>query len=83
MADTSINARLQGGSVQNTGNPVFDATVNIAMNMNHLPSNKTFQELHQCLLELYQQEPKRANPPERKSIAQMQQEARDLESRVH
>ena len=56
MADTNITAKLRGGEVQNTGKPVFDATVNVAMAAG-ICDEKTLRQIHATLLELYSKEP--------------------------
>jgi hypothetical protein len=43
-------------SVQDTGNPVFDATVNIAMSMGSVDVI-AIRGIHETLLELYEREP--------------------------
>ena len=54
-----MSDRISGGcGVQDTGNPVFDATVNIAMNMALSPNDKHLDMIHAKLLELYEKEPK-------------------------
>lgn len=82
MAGTNNKTTL---GIQDTGNPVFDATCNLVMNW---PSTINFHTggihgLHKDLIALYEKEPKRVNPPERKSVAQMQREAQEAERRIH
>lgn len=81
MADTNISAKIEGGVVQNTGNPVFDATVNMVINLHYVPNSEVINGIHGCLLEIYAKEPKRANPPTVKSIVQMQREAQEADAR--
>lgn len=57
MADTNITAKLTGGGVQNSGNPVFDATVNLIMSAGFVPKPETIHGLHAALLEIYAKEP--------------------------
>lgn len=54
MADKSFS---RGGAVQDTGNPVFDATVNILMNAHTHWTVDNITELHQAVVTIYQREP--------------------------
>lgn len=52
-----------GVSVQDTGNPVFDATVNVVVGTG-LWNSAVLKEVHATLLELYEKEPEyRARKP--------------------
>jgi hypothetical protein len=73
MADQKT--RVCAGGVQDTGNPVFDATVNVAMSM-PVASQAWLREIHATLLELYEKEPKRANPAKRRTLTQFQDDAK-------
>lgn len=56
MEDKNITAKLRGGAVQNTGNPVFDGTVNVAMGAGTCKLS-ALKAIHETLLELYSKEP--------------------------
>jgi len=80
MADAK---RQRHGAIQDTGNPVLDSTINLLMNWPcdlglHI---EDLPKIHEAVADLYEKEPKRANPPERKSIAQMQRDAQAAEAR--
>jgi hypothetical protein len=59
MSETKVNVRPRVAAVQDTGNPVFDATVNLAMGAGICGVN-SLKQIHQTMLELYEQEPKPA-----------------------
>jgi hypothetical protein len=64
------------GAIQDTGNPVFDATCNIVMSWPFINPDR-YEDLHNVLLDLYNKEPKRVaagNRPTAKSLSQMADE---------
>lgn len=59
-----VKVQTKPGSVQDTGNPVFDATVNILMNSNSLMVQpKWVRPLYQALAEIYDTEQKADRTP--------------------
>jgi hypothetical protein len=82
VADTNISAKIEGGAVQNTGNPVFDATVNLLMNRNYSLAADSINGIHKALLDIYEQEPLRNKPkPKSRSLQQMKQDAEEIGAR--
>ncbi len=67
--------KISSGAVQNTGNPVFDATVNILMNTHVYYSVDAVALLHKALLEIYEQEPIKPSQP-RLSMQEMAERAK-------
>jgi hypothetical protein len=80
----SENFVARSGAIQDTGNPVFDATCNLVMNW---PTTIRFHSggmdgLHKDLLDLYSKEPRKFAPgarPTAKTLAQMHQDSQSEE----
>jgi hypothetical protein len=66
------------GAVQNTGNTVFDSTVNLLMNT-HFPWNtETIPQVYEALLDIYEREVERkqSGGTKRVSMSELQERAK-------
>jgi hypothetical protein len=75
--------RQRHGAIQDTGNPVLDSTINLLMNW---PCNNNFQleqiaQVHEKIAELYEREPKQADPTKRKTLREMERDAKEVGAR--